>query len=99
MEPNEAVTLGVVVARLEDLRKDFADFRSEIRQAQAASVPREEYEEHKRQVNRRFEDTSKDVSDIRTEMAARRPPWWVVLSPIAALASVAVAVIIALSAK
>lgn len=55
------------MARLEDLRKDFAEFRTEIRESQKNTVPRSEYEEYK-----------KGVADKFKEIEARRAPWWVI---------------------
>ena len=89
MDPQEAITLGVVVARLDDLREDFAAFRTEFRESQKNTVPRPEYEEHKAHVEKRFQDQGQDISDIRADMASRKAPWWATASVIIAGLAVA----------
>lgn len=73
---DENATLAVVVSRLDDLRKDFSDLREELRRTHEDKVSRREWIQRNDHVDSKFDTHSKDISEIKQEMASKRAPWW-----------------------
>lgn len=86
-------TLAVVVARLDDLRVQVASLSDKLDAHRGEMVPRTEWMQRNATVDERFQDQGKDISDLRAELAARRAPWWSVVSAITAVVAVAVVII------
>lgn len=89
-------TLAVVVARLDDLRTNFADFRREMTDQAQKAVPRGEWIGRNQLVDSRFEEMGSDIQDIRVSLEkykadqqARRAPWWTIVSVVFGAAGVA----------
>lgn len=74
--PDESTTLAVVVARLDDLRQDFAEMRTEVRQASDQSVSRGEWGQRNAHVDTRLNSLGREVGDLRKDIESRRAPWW-----------------------
>lgn len=69
-------TLAVVVSRLDDLRTDFAELRGEVRTSTEQSVSRGEWGQRNAHVDTRLASLGREIGDMRTELHARRAPWW-----------------------
>lgn len=79
--PDETTsTLAVVVARLDDLRTDFAAMRTEVRQAAGECVTRGEWGQRNQHVDTRINSLGREVGDLRKDIDSRRAPWWSVFA-------------------
>lgn len=85
--PDEAVTLGVVVARLDDLRTDMRAMREEVRKGQETSVSRGEWGQRNAHVDSRLDGQGREIGDLRTELRSRRLPWPSVAAAIVSIAA------------
>lgn len=73
---NDEATLAVVVARLDDLRTDMQNLRSEISGQRAEVVARNEWMQRNAYVDSRIDGLGTDISELKTDLASRRAPWW-----------------------
>lgn len=85
--PDDAATLAVVVSRLDDLREDVQELRSEVRKAREDAVSRGEWGQRNNHVDSRLNGLGREVGDLRADLNSKRAPWWSVASiAVAALA-------------
>lgn len=84
---DEANTLAVVAARLDDVRTDIAEMRTEVRQAAQHAVSRGEWGQRNEHVNSRLQELGREIGQLRTELASRRAPWWSVAAVLVAAAA------------
>lgn len=89
MPDSDDGTLGVVVARLEDLRVDLRDLRGDLVVHRAELVPRTEWTLRNNAVDHRFEGQGREISEIKQRLAAARAPWWSVGAIVLAAGSLA----------
>ena len=68
-------TLAVVVARLDDVRKDIDGLRADVRATTAANVPRGEWVQRNLYVDGMFAAQGREIGQLRAEVAAKRTPW------------------------
>ncbi|WP_460776003.1 hypothetical protein [Microbacterium sp. GXF7504] len=73
---DSAATLAVVVSRIDDLREDIAQMRSDIAAGRSASVLRGEWEQRNNYSDHKFAGLGREIGELRTELRARRAPWW-----------------------
>lgn len=73
---DENATLAVVVARLEDLRKDFSELREELRRSHEDKVSRREWIQRNDNVDQKFMAQGREISEIKQDIASRKAPWW-----------------------
>lgn len=93
MNNDENATLAVVVARLDDLRTDMANLRSEIGSQRNEVVARNEWLQRNAYVDSRIDGLGTDITDLKTDMASRRAPWWSVVAVVISLIAVAMGII------
>ena len=67
--PDDAATLAVVVARLDDVRGDLRAMRSELAASRADMVSRGEWEQRNRHVDSRHQDLGREIGTLRTAHA------------------------------
>lgn len=67
-----SATLAVVVARLDDVREDIRDLRSDLSTHRTEMVSRGEWEMRNRAVDSRFESQGREIAELK----AARAPWW-----------------------
>lgn len=67
-----AATLAVVVARLDDVREDIRDLRTDLSTHRTEMVSRGEWEMRNRAVDARFENQGREIAELK----AARAPWW-----------------------
>lgn len=67
-----AATLAVVVARLDDVREDIRDLRTDLSAHRTEMVSRGEWEMRNRAVDNRFENQGREIAELK----AARAPWW-----------------------
>lgn len=72
----DEATLAVVVARLDDLRTDMQNLRTEISGQRAEVVARNEWMQRNAYVDSRIDGLGTDISELKTDLASRRAPWW-----------------------
>lgn len=89
---DQATTLAVVVARLDDVREDIRELRTEVTTSVADKVSRGEWNEHKQLVESRHAGLGREIAQLRTELASRRMPWPAVGALVVAIVSLAWAV-------
>ena len=65
-------TLAVVVARLDDVRGDIRDMRTEATAHRTEMVSRGEWEMRNRAVDSRFDNQGREIAELK----AARAPWW-----------------------
>jgi hypothetical protein len=89
MTADEAA-LAVVAARLDDLRdgirEDIRELRDAINASAADKVSRGEWLQRNAAVDDRFQAQGREISQLRTELASRRAPWWSVGALIVSIA-------------
>lgn len=89
---DDAVT-AVVVARLEDLRKDFQQLRDELKERDAHYLPRTEFEAWRTGIGREIGDIKATVAAAAATAENKRAPWWAIAAVMIAAIGAAVTVI------
>lgn len=84
-----SATLAVVVARLDDVREDIRDLRTDLSTHRTEMVSRGEWEMRNRSVDSRFENQGREIAELK----AARAPWWSWASVIVAGAALAWAIL------
>lgn len=90
----------VLLARLDALREDVGELREDIRLAVQNTVPRGEWAQRNEHVDTRLNGLGREVGDLRlqltsrvnelrTEVNARRAPWWSVATVVLSAGAVA----------
>lgn len=87
---DDASTLAVVVARIDDLRTDVASLRAEIKDRDVTYVSRAEFEAWRTGIGR-------EIGDIKASAARSRAPWWSVAAVAVAASSLLVTIVPALA--
>lgn len=87
--PEVGATLAVVVARLDDVRSDIRDMRTEAVAHRTEMVSRGEWEMRNRAVDNRFENQGREIAELK----AARAPWWSWASVLVASAALAWAIL------
>lgn len=72
IEVEDSATLAVVVARLDDVRGDLRDLRTELTTHRTEMVSRGEWEMRNRAVDSRFDNQGREIAELK----AARAPWW-----------------------
>lgn len=86
-------TLAVVVARLEDVRKDIDQLRADIRATIDSNVPRGEWMQRNLYVDGMLAAQGREIAQLRAEVAAKRTPWPAVAGAITGALSLIVVLI------
>ncbi|UUE19897.1 hypothetical protein [Microbacterium sp. J1-1] len=84
-----AATLAVVVARLDDVREDIRDLRTDLSAHRIEMVSRGEWEMRNRAVDNRFDSQGREIAELK----AARAPWWSWASVLVASAAFAWAIL------
>lgn len=84
-----AATLAVVVARLDDVREDIRDLRTDLSTHRTEMVSRGEWEMRNRAVDNRFDSQGREIAELK----AARAPWWSWASVLVAAAAFAWAIL------
>jgi len=90
---DESATLAVVVARLDDVRGDFAQLRQEVLSSRADTVARGEWRQRNDHVDSRFAAQGREIGDLRADVNGRRAPWWSVGAMVVSAAALGWAII------
>lgn len=98
MPPPADPHTAVVIARLDDLRSDFAAIRQQLADQSAALVPRSEWQLRNIHVDETFKSQGREISDLRTELRSRQTPWTAKASAIGSILAVSLSVIVFLVA-
>ena len=69
---DDAASLAVVVARLDDVREDIRDLRTDLSAHRTEMVSRGEWEMRNRAVDSRFDNQGREIAELK----AARAPWW-----------------------
>lgn len=69
---DDAASLAVVVARLDDVREDIRDLRTDLSSHRTEMVSRGEWEMRNRAVDSRFDNQGREIAELK----AARAPWW-----------------------
>lgn len=86
-EPDE--TLAVVVARLDDLRKDVGGLRTELRDRDSRYVSRAEWEMWREAVTAALDEARRGRVTLQERMDSRHVPWTSVVAAVVAAAALA----------
>lgn len=86
-EPDE--TLAVVVARLDDLRREVGGLRQELRDRDAKYVPRGEYEVWRTAITEALGEARRGRDALQKQLDARHVPWTGVAAVVIAAAALA----------
>ena len=78
------ITLAKVEATLEGVQDALKELRDEVRSERRDVVARNEWLQRNMYVNSKFDDQGKDISEIKQDMAAKRAPWWTIVTAIGA---------------
>lgn len=90
---DDAATLAVVVARLDDLRGDVRHLRTDLAASAERQVSRGEWAMRNAAVDQRFEDQGREIGSLRVELARRRLPWTTIATAIVAVAGLALTIV------
>lgn len=86
-------TLAVVVARLDDVRRDIDGLRSDLQRTTAANVPRGEWVQRNIHVDASFASQGREIAQLRADLAAKRMPWTAVAGALTGAVSLLVVLI------
>lgn len=86
---DDAASLAVVVARLDDVREDIRDLRTDLSSHRTEMVSRGEWEMRNRAVDSRFDNQGREIAELK----AARAPWWSWASVLVAAAALIWAVL------
>lgn len=86
---DDAASLAVVVARLDDVREDIRDLRTDLSAHRTEMVSRGEWEMRNRAVDARFDNQGREIAELK----AARAPWWSWASVLVAAAALMWAVL------
>lgn len=86
---DDAASLAVVVARLDDVREDIRDLRTDLSSHRTEMVSRGEWEMRNRAVDSRFDNQGREIAELK----AARAPWWSWASVLVAVAALMWAVL------
>jgi hypothetical protein len=91
------LSLDVVVSRLDDLREDVRDLRTDLAEQRTGQVSRGEWTQRNTLVDGRFDSHGREIGQLRADLAAvrsdtapKRAPWWAVLAVVVAAGGVLV---------
>jgi hypothetical protein len=88
LEPDDRITLAKVDTTLEGVVKTLGEVRDEVRGLRGETVSRGEWMQRNAYVDMKFDSQGSDISEIRTDLASRRAPWWSVAAVVVAAAAV-----------
>jgi hypothetical protein len=83
-ETLDRTALAVVVARLDDMREDFAGLRRSVEASASEKVSRGEWGQRNQHVDSRLAGLGREIGDLRAQLQAKSAPWWSVLAVVIA---------------
>ncbi len=81
------VAVATLAATVGSLTSSVDALRQELRDDRKTYVQRGEWEQRNRTVDSNFSHQGREIGQLRTDVAARRAPWWSTLAVIVACAS------------
>ena len=96
-QADDRVTLGVVVARLDDLRRDVRSLRDELIATRRDFVTRGEWVTRNEHVDSRFADMVTQVQEAKASAKRPHTPWWSVATAVVAIVTVSLLIVQAIT--